>query len=206
MMLYSFFDTFVMIFLIVNRLSNIYMSSQKNNMQANTFTIRQAVLADWQLLQQIGSKTFYETFAQSNTEEDMQKYLNENFSEKKVKDLLTDVHTRIYLALQDETPIGYLKINFGPSQTELQDDNALEVERIYVQKQWQGKGLAKELFEQAMSLARKSNIQYVWLGVWEHNPRAIRFYEKNGFVAFDKHIFKLGNDEQTDILMKLVLK
>lgn len=167
--------------------------------------IRKAELADWKLLQYIGSKTFSETFAQSNTEEDMQTYLQENFSEQPLKALLQDEHTAVYLALQNEQPVGYLKVNFGPSQTELQDEHALEVERIYVLKQWQGKGLAKELFAMALNIARSQHMEYVWLGVWEHNPRAIRFYEKNGFVPFDKHVFKLGTDEQTDILMKLVL-
>lgn len=61
-------------------------------------------------------------------------------------------------------------------------------------------------YEKAMQIARQTNADYVWLGVWEKNPRAINFYKKNGFVEFDKHIFKLGNDEQTDIMMRLQLK
>lgn len=151
---------------------------QTNNMLEKSFVIRQAIIDDWKLLQQIGSRTFYETFAQSNTEEDMQKYLQENFSENKVKEQLKDKYTVVYVALQNEEAMGYVKVNFGPSQTELQDDTALEIERIYVLKQWQGKGLAKELFQQALTLARTECLDYVWLGVWEHNPRAIRFYEK----------------------------
>ena len=61
------------------------------------------------------------------------------------------------------------------------------------------------LYEKAIEIANQRNADYVWLGVWEENPRAISFYLKNGFVAFDKHIFKLGDDEQTDIMMKLLL-
>lgn len=178
---------------------------QENNYESIPFIIRKANMEDWPLLQQIGSQTFQETFADSNTEEDMQKYLHENFSDDRVKDLLRDENTIIFLALQEGVPMGYLKVNFGPSQTEIQDNRALEIERIYVLKQWQGKGMAKTLFNKALDIARENKLDYVWLGVWEHNPRAIRFYEKNGFVAFDKHIFRLGTDEQTDILMKLIL-
>ncbi|MFD2832491.1 GNAT family N-acetyltransferase [Christiangramia antarctica] len=72
-------------------------------------------------------------------------------------------------------------------------------------KEFHGKKVGKMLYDKAIELAKEKNIDNVWLGVWEENLRAIRFYEKNGFVAFDKHIFKLGNDEQTDIMMKLKL-
>jgi len=102
--------------------------------------------------------------------------------------------------------VGYLKLNFGSSQTELKDDRALEIERIYVLKEFHGKSVGQELYEKAIYVARQKNADYVWLGVWEQNPRAINFYKKNGFIEFDKHIFKLGEDEQTDIMMKLQLK
>jgi hypothetical protein len=106
----------------------------------------------------------------------------------------------------DGKTIGYLKVNVGESQTEIKDKNTLEIERIYVLKEFHGKKVGQILYDKAIELAKDKNIENVWLGVWEENPRAIRFYEKNGFVAFDKHIFKLGNDEQTDIMMKLKLK
>ncbi len=86
---------------------------------------------------------------------------------------------------------------------EIKDKNYLEIERIYVLKEYHGKKVGQLLYENAIKIAKSKNAEYVWLGVWEKNPRAIRFYEKNGFVAFDKHIFKLGNDKQTDIMMKL---
>ncbi|MNF16430.1 Protease synthase and sporulation negative regulatory protein PAI 1 [compost metagenome] len=53
-----------------------------------------------------------------------------------------------------------------------------------------------------MEVAVQEQVLYIWLGVWEENKRALRFYEKNGFTVFDKHIFRLGNDEQTDLMMK----
>ena len=99
-----------------------------------------------------------------------------------------------------------MKLNFGDSQTELKDNKALEIERIYVSKEFHGKSVGQLLYDKAIEVAKQKNVNYVWLGVWEENPRAISFYKKNGFVEFDKHIFKLGNDEQIDIMMKLNLK
>ena len=163
-------------------------------------------LNDIDQLQKIGRQTFFETFSAVNTAETMAKYLEEGFSIEKLTDELNNKNVEFYFALFDNTIIGYLKLNFGPSQTELQDDKALEIERIYVLKEFQGKNVGQILYEKAIQVARQANADYVWLGVWEENPRAIKFYKKNGFVEFGKHIFKLGNDEQTDIMMRLPLK
>lgn len=156
-------------------------------------------------LQKIGKQTFFETFASQNSEENMVEYLEKGFSIEKIKVELEDKNAEFYFAELNEEAIGYLKVNFGQSQTEIKDENALEIERIYVLKEFYGKKIGQILFEKALELAKNKKVDYVWLGVWEENQRAIRFYEKNGFVAFDKHIFKLGNDEQTDIMMKLKL-
>jgi ribosomal protein S18 acetylase RimI-like enzyme len=96
-------------------------------------------------------------------------------------------------------------VNFGPSQTDVKDDKSLEIERIYVLKEFHGQQVGQMLFDKAIQIAKQQHADYVWLGVWEHNPRAIQFYKKNGFVEFDRHIFHLGNDAQTDIMMKLKL-
>ncbi len=167
--------------------------------------VKKVSLNDIAELQKIGRQTFFETFAESNTEENMTKYLEEGFSEEKLTNELNDENSAFYFAVSDDEVIGYLKLNFGYSQTELQDNKALEIERIYVLQSYHGKKVGQILYEKAMEVAEKKNVNYVWLGVWEENPRAIRFYQKNGFVEFDKHIFKLGDDEQTDIMMKKIL-
>lgn len=168
--------------------------------------IRKVNIQDVEKLTEIGKLTFAETFSSENSKEDMQKYLKEGFSTEKLKTELTDKNAEFYFAELGDRVIGYLKVNFGQSQTEIKDENALEIERIYVLKEFHGKKVGQFLYDKAIELAKKRNVEYVWLGVWEQNPRAIRFYEKNGFVAFDKHIFKLGNDEQTDIMMKLKIE
>jgi len=101
--------------------------------------------------------------------------------------------------------LGYMKINFGASQSDLQDFEALELERIYVDSNQLGKGIGQLLLDKAIEIARKAGLIYIWLGVWEHNLNARRFYAKNGFVQFDQHIFTLGNDDQTDLLLKKIL-
>lgn len=162
-------------------------------------------IKDINRLQKIGKQTFAETFSSVNSEENMNEYLESRFSETKLKNELSDENSEFYFAESGGEVVGYLKVNFEQSQTEIKDHNALEIERIYVLKNFHGKKVGQMLYKKALELAKKRQVDYVWLGVWEQNFRAIRFYEKNGFVPFDKHIFKLGNDEQTDIMMKLKL-
>jgi ribosomal protein S18 acetylase RimI-like enzyme len=157
-------------------------------------------------LQQIGRQTFSETFAESNSAENMAKYIEEAYSYEKLSAELNNPNSFFYFAMLDEKVIGYLKINMGESQTELKDNDALEIERIYVLKSFQGKKVGKMLFDKAIEIAKEQQVAYVWLGVWEKNKRALQFYSKNGFVEFDQHVFVLGDDAQTDIMMKLELK
>jgi len=160
-------------------------------------------LTEIEQLQAIGRQTFLETFADGNTQENMQQYLEEGFAIDKLTVELTNPYSEFFFAKIDDQVVGYLKINFGQAQTELNDNNALEIERIYVLKEFHGKKVGQILYDYAFDLAKNANADYLWLGVWEENPRAINFYKKNGFVEFDKHIFRLGDDEQTDIMMKL---
>lgn len=153
-------------------------------------------------LQQISRQTFAETFAASNTEENMKKYLEEAYSLEKLTAEIQDHNARFYFAKVGGEVVGYLKLNSGVAQTELKDERALEIERIYVLSSWHGKQVGQLLYDKAIEVARELKADYIWLGVWEENHKAIRFYERNGFIAFDKHIFRLGDDEQTDMLMK----
>ncbi|WP_238430088.1 GNAT family N-acetyltransferase [Chitinophaga agri] len=169
-------------------------------------TLSKATAADWQTIRDLARATFFETFAAGNTEADMAEYLEETFNDTKVQSELQVADSQFYIAWDDKTPVGYLKVNTGPAQTALQDADSLEIERIYVKSSHHGKKVGQVLYEKALEVARHQQKKYIWLGVWEENPRAIRFYEKNGFVAFDKHIFKVGTDEQIDIMMRKELE
>lgn len=172
----------------------------------DTIEVKQVTLNDIGQLQKIGRQTFYETFSAGNSKENMARYLNEGFSIEKLTAELNNENSEFYFALINDEVIGYLKLNFGQSQTEIHDEKALEIERIYVLQEFHGKKVGQRLYEKAIHVGEQKNADYVWLGVWEENPRAISFYKKNGFTAFDKHVFKLGDDEQKDIMMRKVLK
>lgn len=165
-------------------------------------SIRQVTPADIGALQTISRQTFLETFAPHNTEDNMRQYLQEGFSPQRLGAELSNEESAFYFAQRGDEVIGYLKINTGQSQTELQDNRAIEIERIYVLKAYHGRKVGQQLYDWAIRIGQERQSDYVWLGVWEHNAKALRFYEKNGFVPFDTHIFRLGDDEQTDIMMK----
>lgn len=171
----------------------------------NSLEIKKGTVKDLIALQLIGRQTFSETFAAVNSEENMIKYLEESFADEKLTAELNNPNSHFYLAELDNKVIGYLKLNTGDAQTEKQADNALEIERIYVAKEFHGKKIAQALYAQVLETAKELKATYIWLGVWENNFRAVSFYTKNGFEQFDTHIFRLGDDEQTDLLMKKVL-
>lgn len=167
--------------------------------------INTASTEDLETLQSLGRQTFSETFAESNSEEAMNTYLEESFSTEKMESELSNPYSYFFIAWEEEVAVGYLKLNSGPAQTELQDDTSLEIERIYVKKSHHGQKVGQLLYNKALETARLLNKTYLWLGVWEENLRALQFYRKNGFEEFGIHTFRLGNDDQTDLMMKKIL-
>lgn len=156
-------------------------------------------------LQKIGKITFVETFGAANSAEDMETFLQDSFSTSRMEIQLNNPDSQFYFVEFNKTIVGYLKINKDNAQTERKLDKALEIERIYVLKEYHGKKIGKLLMEKALKIAKLENYERVWLGVWERNLKAISFYKKFGFTKFDTHLFMVGNDAQTDILMKLEL-
>lgn len=157
---------------------------------------------DAAILLELSRKTFYDAFAHLNNAADIDAYAVKAFTLQKFRQELSDPYSYFYFAIVDDNIAGYIKINFNTAQTELQDPDALEVERIYILQQYQGQQLGKQLLSFAINTAVNKNLKYVWLGVWEQNYKAISFYESQGFVIFSSHPFVLGNDKQTDLLMK----
>ena len=160
---------------------------------------------DVEWLQEISKQTFVETFAAVNTESNMLQYLNEALSIQTLSDEMMKKDSEFYFAKIEDKIVGYLKLNFGDSQTESIDENGMEIERIYVLKSFHGEGIGQYMFDEAIAIARQKQLNFLWLGVWEENHRALNFYKKNGLVEFDKHEFILGNDVQTDVMMKMFL-
>lgn len=171
----------------------------------NPIEIQKATLNDLEILQKISIQTFTETFAAVNTPDNIANYINDSFNTKQLTTELSNRNSMFYLAYSNAVVVGYLKINLGDAQTETHDQNALEVHRIYVLQTFHGKSIGQLLLNEAKKLAENNGIASIWLGVWEENNRALQFYAKNGFVVFDQHVFTLGNDKQTDLLMQLRL-
>jgi ribosomal protein S18 acetylase RimI-like enzyme len=170
-----------------------------------TITITKVEKEEIGLLRDISIQTFTETFAEHNTADDMQQYISENMSMDKLK---AEFHTEgsLFYFLRSGAELrGYIKLNEGSSQTMTGKDHALEIERIYVLKEFHKKHLGKQLLLKAVDIAREKDLSLIWLGVWEHNTIAIPFYERHGFVQTGSHTFVLGNDEQTDHIMELHL-
>lgn len=127
--------------------------------------ITQTTIDDVEQLQKIGKQTFYETFSDSNTEEDMAEYLNEKFSMTTLSTELNEKNAKFYFAQIENEVVGYLKLNSGQSQTELKDNKALEIERIYVLKEFHGKKVGQVLYDKVIEIAKNKGVDYVWLGV-----------------------------------------
>ena len=164
--------------------------------------VRAIGVSDVDALQLIAKKIFAETFKDYNSPENLNQYLEEKFSIERLLQELSNPFSSFYFAQIGNDVIGFLKTNTGTAQTELNDLNAFEIERIYVLEAYHGNKVGQLLIDKALEEAQKTTCSYVWLGVWENNHRAVRFYQKNGFEKFDTHIFRLGDEEQTDWMMK----
>lgn len=168
--------------------------------------IRKVELDEALTLLELSERTFFDAFADRNTPADMAAYATVNFSIQKIMAELEHTHSSFYFIVFDKVIAGYMKLNMGKAQTEFKDDHSLEVERIYISAQYQGKKLGEKLLNFAIKTAEQGLCDRIWLGVWEKNYAAIRFYDRYGFVQFGTHYFMLGTDKQTDILMKKELK
>ena len=171
-------------------------------MDKHHITIQQVTVADTDTLLTLSRETFFHFFAHLNDPENMEAYASKAFTLQKIQAELSNANSRFYFAMLNGQITGYMKVNFGPAQTELQDNQTLEIERIYVLAEYHGKKIGHQLLNFALQTAKDQELKYVWLGVWEHNHKAIGFYEKHDFKTFGSHDFMLGSDQQTDLLMK----
>lgn len=169
----------------------------------NTLKIVPASEKDVNALSDICTQTFSETYRHLNTEANFKKYIQTNFNKVKLLNEINDENSLIYFIKEGDTNIGYLKLNINEAQSENLGSKAIEIERIYTLKAHFGKNAGRRMIEFTIEKGKELKRDFVWLGVWENNTKAIAFYERHGFVRFDTHIFTLGNDEQVDHLYKL---
>lgn len=164
--------------------------------------IRLCTKTDAPLIADLSRQTFYETFASENTAADMEKFMAEQFSRESLMKEVGAEGNIFFLAYDNETPVGYARMRESSNSPELGEKKSIEIARIYATTASVGKGVGKALMQKCIDVATEMNKELVWLGVWEKNRRAIDFYSKWGFEKFGTHIFVLGNDPQTDWLMK----
>ncbi len=150
----------------------------------------------------LGRRTFSEAFYHLNTPADIEHYLDHAFAKAQIAAQYNNPNCHFFFATIKGQTVGYLKLNTDTAQTEFQDKEGLEIERIYIISGQQGKGYGHQLLEFAENYAHKLDKTYIWLGVWEFNPKAIALYERFGLSKFDTHIYYIGNDAQTDYLMR----
>jgi ribosomal protein S18 acetylase RimI-like enzyme len=163
--------------------------------------IRYATKDDAALIANISRQTFHETFASQNTKEDMEKFMDEQFTKELLMKEVGAKDNIFILAFEDEEVAGYVRLRENNIPPGLGTTNAIEIARIYAATSQIGKGVGKALMQKCIDIATEKGKEAIWLGVWEKNERAIQFYQKWGFEKFAQHNFILGNDVQQDWLM-----
>lgn len=174
-------------------------------MNSGSYQILKVSMAELEELCALSLSTFIDTFSKQNNPKDMEAYLKKAFNEAQLKAELEHPDSYFYFLKNDGKTIGYLKLNVKKAQTDQVLDNALEIERIYIVRSHQDQGFGSKLMDFAIEEAKRKNLMCIWLGVWEKNEKAITFYKRYGLEVFADHPFKLGRDEQRDLLMKKVL-
>jgi ribosomal protein S18 acetylase RimI-like enzyme len=156
-------------------------------------------------LQEISIETFTDTFKAKNSYENIKDYIDKAYKTEQLKAELYNPLSEFYFICFDDEAAGYLKLNAGDAQSEKMEDGDMEIERIYIRKKFQRKGLGEYLINKAIERANALNKNSVWLGVWEENHNALAFYKKMGFVHNGSHSFYMGEEKQTDLIMQRIL-
>jgi len=163
-----------------------------------SITIKKCTIQDLHKLKDISIQTFDDTFRTKNKPENIDTYLKSAFQLSLLEKELKHPSSEFYFIYYNNQVAGYLKLNILDAQTEKRNQNALEIERIYLLSSFQKKGLGGELIRFAFKRARDLGKQTIWLGVWEKNTNAIAFYKKYGFEKVDAHSFYMGDEKQID--------
>jgi ribosomal protein S18 acetylase RimI-like enzyme len=173
-------------------------------MSETNLKIRRGTVEDAETLAPLAVKIFNDTFAANplNKPEDMKAYITEFMSVAAFEQELADENSIFFIAEIEDKIVGYAKLQEHSTEDCVSDKNPIELCRLYVSHEFHGKGIAKQLMDECFAEAHRKNFQTMWLGVWEFNFRAQKFYEKLGFSKVGKHIFQLGSDPQTDFVME----
>lgn len=173
--------------------------------QIPRLTIRRGTLGDAGLLSELGARTFTETFAADNSPEDLAAYLATSFNVAHQSAELEDTGSTFLIAEVDGRAAGYAMLREGEPENGVEGAKPIELVRLYVSRDWLGRGIGEQLMRACIDEARQAGHETLWLGVWERNARAQAFYRKWNFRTVGEHMFQLGSDLQRDILMERAL-
>lgn len=165
-------------------------------------TIRRGTVADAGLLSELGARTFSETFAADNTPEDLAAYMATSFNVAQQTAELEDPGSTFLIAEVDGRAAGYAMLHDGEPEQDVEGANPVELVRLYVSREWLGRGIGEQLMRACIDAARQLGHETLWLGVWEHNGRAQAFYRKWDFRTVGEHMFQLGSDMQRDLVLE----
>ena len=170
----------------------------------NSINIRPATPEDAKVLTDLAYTTFWDAFAHhpKNAPDDLNHYMRQAFNLEQIAAELTDEKSIFLIAELEGEPAGYAKIIVDNIEPGITAERPVELNRLYSHQQFLGKGIGQALMDACFERAKEDGRDVMWLGVWEFNPRAQRFYEKNGFRVVGSHVFLLGEDPQTDLLMQ----
>ena len=171
----------------------------------NRIHIRYATIEDAAMIADLSRQTFYDTFATQNTKEDMDKFMDEQFTRPRLMEEVSATDNVFIIAEINDEPAGYARMRESDPPEELNGLPAIEIARIYAVQSGIGKGIGSALMKKCIDIAYEMGKRVIWLGVWEKNERAIDFYIRWGFEKFGEHDFVLGNDVQRDWMMKKML-
>jgi diamine N-acetyltransferase len=168
--------------------------------------VRRALPEDAAALAELAARTFYDTFADSNSAEDMEAFLTSTYSEAIQRAEINDPLMTTLLVEIDGVLGGFAQIRAGKAPSCVKGESPIEIKRFYVAKAYHGTGAAQELMRSAEGVARAAGAKTLWLGVWEHNDRALAFYRKTGFAPVGSQPFVVGSDRQTDVVLERPLQ
>jgi len=168
----------------------------------NDITIRRAVQDDDKIISVLGIVTFYEAYFEQDEPLEMAHYLHESFNLSKIRTEIADENTAFFIIFRNETAVGYAKLREGVKYDCIEGENSVELQRIYLVERVYGSGIGEKLLNYCLEFAREKGFETLFLGVWQENPRAVRFYEKHGFRKVGTTTFPYGETFGTNWVME----
>jgi ribosomal protein S18 acetylase RimI-like enzyme len=164
--------------------------------------IRKAKIEEVSAVRELAIEVYNDTFAEHNTPENLEAFFKDSYGLEKFNAEFSEPSSALYVALRELKIIGFMRLRKCNEVDKYLGTNHLELQRLYIHRDYHGSAVSRMFMEEALAYAKKGKFEWIWLGVWEKNFRAQRFYSKWGFERFGEHVFQMGDDPQIDWLMK----